>query len=491
MENMGTNDKTRERKAGNRVLKAGIGYTIGNYLLKGLSFFTIPIFTRLLTTQDYGKYNVFLSYENIIFVLIGFAIHSSYKNARYRYGLASEGAEKGKDYHSYVSTTICLVLCSTAGWLLAVNIFGDAIENFLQLDKVCLNLLVLYAFGNAVMTCYNTDAGIDYRYQKFIKVSGINAILNILLSLFLIVFVFQKDKYIGRILGSTIAIVVVAVNIIIEFWKREKPCKDLSLLKWGVKYSIPIIPHGLSQIVLNQFDRIMIMKMGTDENAGIYSFAYNIYAIVQVTANSLDSVWGPWFYQKRKDNDLFSIRKYSGYYASYMALFSSAIIFMAPEIVKILASENYWDAIYSVIPIAAGGYFAFLYTIPSCVEYYYGKTQYIASGTIMAAIVNIILNFVFIKKYGYIAAAYTTLATYFLYFLLHYLIAIKVEGKILFSNKVMLGCSAGIFSAVILGNVLIDHIILRILVVLLLCGAGLIHEEKTLGILKRFWRSNR
>ena len=80
---------------------------------------------------------------------------------------------------------------------------------------------------------------------------------------------------------------------------------------------------------------------------------------------------------------------------------------------------------------------------------------------------------------------------YFLYFLLHYLIAIKVEGKILFSNKVMLGCSAGIFSAVILGNVLIDHIILRILVVLLLCGAGLIHEEKTLGILKRFWRSNR
>lgn len=62
---------------------------------------------------------------------------------------------------------------------------------------------------------------------------------------------------------------------------------------------------------------------------------------------------------KRKDNDLFSIRKYSGYYASYMALFSSAIIFMAPEIVKILASENYWDAIYSVIPIVAGGYFAF------------------------------------------------------------------------------------------------------------------------------------
>ena len=159
---------------------------------------------------------------------------------------------------------------------------------------------------------------------------------------------------------------VVAVNIIIEFWKREKPCKDLSLLKWGVKYSIPIIPHGLSQIVLNQFDRIMIMKMGTDENAGIYSFAYNIYAIVQVTANSLDSVWGPWFYQKRKDNDLFSIRKYSGYYASYMALFSSAIIFMAPEIVKILASENYWDAIFCDSYRCRGVFCFFIYDSVLC-----------------------------------------------------------------------------------------------------------------------------
>ena len=74
----------KSEQSSNRVLKAGIGYTIGNYLLKGLSFFTIPLFTRLLTTQDYGKYSVFLSYEDIVFVLIGFAIHSSYKNARYK-----------------------------------------------------------------------------------------------------------------------------------------------------------------------------------------------------------------------------------------------------------------------------------------------------------------------------------------------------------------------------------------------------------------------
>lgn len=479
-------DTNKSEQSSNRVLKAGLGYTIGNYLLKGLSFFTIPIFTRLLTTQDYGKYNVFLSYENIIFVLIGFAIHSSYKNARYKYGLCSEGTEKGKDYYSYVSTTICLILCSTVGWLLFVNLFSKPLENLLQLDQFCLNLLILYAFGNAIMTCYNTDAGLDYKYQRFIKVSGINAVLNILVSLVLIIFVFQTDKYIGRILGSTVAIVVVAVNIITEFLKRSTPGKDPSFLKWGIKYSAPIIPHGLSQIVLNQFDRIMIMKMETEARAGIYSFAYNIYAIIQVTANSLDNVWGPWFYQKRKDNDLDAIKKYSGIYAFYMMIFSSAIIFMTPEIVKILANENYWDAIYSVIPIVAGGYFAFLYTIPSCVEYYHGKTQYIASGTMLAAVINIVLNYIFIKRYGYVAAAYTTLATYFLYFLFHYLIAMKIEKKSLFSNRIMMQCAVGMFVSVGLGNVLIDYIVVRIFVVAVLFLIGLIHEEKTFGFISRF-----
>lgn len=482
------NNTNKTEQSQNRVLKAGLGYTIGNYLLRGLSFFTIPVFTRLLTTQDYGKYNVFLSYENIVFVLIGFAIHSSYKNARYKYGLCSEGTEKGKDYYSYVSSTIVLVLCNMIGWLLLVNLFSKSLGRLLQLDQICLNLLVLYAFGNAVMTCYNTDVGLDYKYQKFVKISGINAVLNILLSLALISFVFPQNGYMGRVLGSTIAIFVVAVGIVIEFFQRSAPSQDTSSLKWGIKYSAPIIPHGLSQIVLNQFDRIMIMKMETEASAGIYSFAYNIYALVQVTANSLDSVWGPWFYQKRKDNDIRAIKKYSGFYAFYMMMFSSAIIFMAPEIIKLLGSKSYWDAIYSVIPIVAGGYFAFLYTIPSSVEYYHGKTQYIAGGTGLAAIINIVLNYIFIRQYGYIAAAYTTFATYFLYFLFHYIIAAKIEENTIFSNSTMIGCTIGISVSVVLGNILIEHTAIRMLIILSLFSISLAHEEKNIGTVKNLVR---
>ena len=230
------------------------------------------------------------------------------------------------------------------------------------------------------------------------------------------------------------------------------------------------------------------MKMETEASAGIYSFAYNIYALVQVTANSLDNVWGPWFYQKRKDNDIKAIKKYSGFYAFYMMMFSSSIIFMAPEIIKLLGSKSYWDAIYSVIPIVAGGYFAFLYTIPSSVEYYHGKTQYIAGGTSLAAIINIVLNYIFIRRYGYIAAAYTTLATYFLYFLFHYIIAAKIEGKTIFSNGTMIGCAIGISVSIVLGNVLIEYTAIRMLIILSLFLISLAHEEKNIGTVRNLIR---
>lgn len=63
----------------NKVIKAGIGYTIGNYLLKGLSFLTVPLFSRLLDTSDYGIFNTYLAYQGIMFLLVGIALHTSLK----------------------------------------------------------------------------------------------------------------------------------------------------------------------------------------------------------------------------------------------------------------------------------------------------------------------------------------------------------------------------------------------------------------------------
>ena len=109
---------------------------------------------------------------------------------------------------------------------------------------------------------------------------------------------------------------------------------------------------------------------------------------------------------------------------------------VSPELISIMGGSAYVSSKMIVTPIVLSGFFTFMYNFPAVVEYYFEKTQFISTGTVLAAVVNLTLNFLFIPKYGYGAAAYTTLFTYILYFLLHYVFAYYVnQRKQIYSTK--------------------------------------------------------
>ena len=464
-----------------KAIKAGLGYVIGNYMLKGLSFLTIPIFTHLLTPSDYGTFNTFTASESICMVLLGLAIHSSYKNAKYKYGDMD-----GKNlFDNYVSTTMLLLYFMVAIFIAIFLLFSGVFENILGLERRCIYLLVPCCFGYAVICCFNAYVGLQYKFQKYLLVAATNAVSSIALSIILIKTFFASSAYMGRILGATLPVFLIGLVISIGFIKKARPCNYRSFLNWGIRYSLPIVPHGLSQTILSQFDRVMIYRMIGTAQAGIYSFSYTIYTIYHVTLQSLDNAWGPWFYEKRHSDDLESIKKTSTIYISLMALFNAVLILISPEIVRLLAPSSYHDAVYSVMPVVGAGFFVFLYNIPASVEYYYEKTKFIALGTVSAAILNIVLNFIFITKYGYIAAAYTTLVTYVLYFTFHYILAYRIEGKSLFDTKKILLISLLVFFVIFAGRLFIDALLVRWAIAATLCFLLLFFEERSFGFIKK------
>lgn len=410
----------------NKVIKAGIGYTIGNYLLKGLSFLTVPIFSRLLSTADYGIFNSYLAYQCILFLIVGLAMHASLKNARYKFQ---------DNFAQYNSNCILIAVCSLVIWLVLGNVFYPIYGELIGFSRLVVNLLLLDSFGTALIQFFNVYVGLDYRYDSFLKLSVFNAVSNLILSILFIVAVFPEDRATGRILGNALPVAVIAIVLVWYFWRQARPKYCPEYAKYAIRYSVPLIPHGISQVILSQFDRIMIKNIIGDAQAGIYSFGYNIFSILNVTINSLDNVWGPWFYEKMEEKNYKDIRKYGNKYAFGMLLFSGMVMLGTPELVKILGAREYWDAMYSVVPIVVGGYYMFLCTFPSYVEYYYEKTQFVALGTGLAAVINIVLNLICINKFGYLAAAYTTLVTYLLYFVFHYVIAWKIHKQWIFDTK--------------------------------------------------------
>ncbi|MCR5540818.1 MAG: polysaccharide biosynthesis C-terminal domain-containing protein, partial [Ruminococcus sp.] len=129
-------------------------------------------------------------------------------------------------------------------------------------------------------------------------------------------------------------------------------------------------------------------------------------------------------------------------------------------------------------PVAAGIFFTSLYNMYSTVVLFYKKTMYIMLSTAIAAVFNIIANYIFIQQFGYVAAAYTTLASFIILSITQYIAMIKMHGSDnIYDEKVFIVLSIVIFAFVIISNFLYSFIILRYLVIFLILFFG-VHKRQ-------------
>lgn len=410
----------------NKAVKAGLGYTIGNVLIKGINFISIPIFSRLLSTEEFGIYNVFISYETILFTLIGLAIHTSIRSAKVKF------QDKIDEYTSSVILIyfINLLLC----FILAI-FFGETLSRMLDLEKIYIFLLIVYAFSSAIIYLYNNRISLDYSYKKYLLISLLSTIGNILISLILIHFVFSAKKDLGRVVGATISIVVICIGIIINLFKKSYPRYKKTYWSFALHYSIPIVPHSISQVLLAQFDRIMIKLLVSNSAADIFSLAANIKLILTIITDSITTAWSTWFYEKMGNDSINEIKKRAKQLLILFSVLCIGLISISPELVLILGGKQYDLAKYIAIPMVIDAFILFIYNIIVQAEFYKNKTLYIMYGTVGVAILNAIITYFFIKKYGFIAAAYTTLFSYFCYLCVHLFISRKVIGFYIISLK--------------------------------------------------------
>jgi O-antigen/teichoic acid export membrane protein len=161
----------------------------------------------------------------------------------------------------------------------------------------------------------------------------------------------------------------------------------------------------------------------------------------------------------------------------------AVLMLISPEMVLIFGSPKYREAVYVIPPVAASVFFIFIYNILSMPQFYYEKTQFLMAASMAAAGANVVLNFIFIRLFGYIAAGYTTLACYMLYSVGHYIVSKQIlvnEGiqENLMNPGFLLACSVFLIGASIICNLIFPYRILRYAI--LLASAGLVFWKKEL-----------
>lgn len=460
-------------------VKASFWFLICGFLQKGVSVIITPIFTRLLSTAEYGQYSVFNSWLGIVSVFVTLQLYS---------GAFTQGMVKFEDRKmKYASSLQGLCLTLVACWTIVYLLFHDFGNKLLGLTTVQMLAMLVIIWTTSVFNFWSVEQRIDFKYRKLVVIAIVATMTKPVVEIVFVIL--AEDKVTARILGLAIVELVCYTWMFFSQMHRGKTLFDKGFWKHALLFNLPLLPHYLSMVVLNSSDRIMINSMVGSDEAGIYSLAYSISQIMTVFNTALLQTIEPWLYKKIKAKRIedMSVVAFPAFIG--VAAVNILLIAFAPEAIAFFAPSSYYDAIWVIPPVAMSVYFTFAYSFFAVFEFYYEKTRYIAIATVSGALLNILLNYIFIKLFGYCAAGYTTLACFIIFAVYHFYFMRKVCKKELggtspYSTRMLLTIT-GVF--VLLGFALLFtyyNVIIRYAFIVLLCVVTVI-KRKTIIIMTK------
>lgn len=388
--------------------KSAIVYTLSTVFSRGLAIITVPIFTRLMTTEQIGEVNLYNSW----YALISVAATLSLTSGGYSVAM-KEYPDKRDQYQSSVLSLTSLIAIIIA---LVYFVLPDFWCDILGLSS---GLMTLMLVGLLVAPAYDFWLA-RQRYEYKYKLSGCvtigSAILASVLSVAAVIAAsnggYNKIAEV-RLYSNYLVVYGVAAVIWLSLFIKGKTFYNKEYWKLSLTLSIPLVGYSIAAQILSVSDRMMIGQMVDNSAVGVYSTLYTVSSLSLMLWQAIHASFVPYLFQNIEKNSK-GVRTISSQIMLLYAVMAIMMTYMAPEIVRILATQEYYEAIYIMPPIAAGVFFTAFANIYSDIAVYYKKTQYVMYPAIIAAGANLILNYIFIKAFGYMAAAYTTLASYVL-----------------------------------------------------------------------------
>ena len=417
-------------------LRATIWFFVCSVLQRGISVITTPIFTRLLTTEEYGQFNVFNSWLSIITVFVTLQLSA---------GVYTMGIVKFKEEENVFTSSLQglnLTLCVV--WTGIYLLFQDFWNQLFSLTTVQMLAMMLMIWSCSAFNFWMTTQRNRYQYKLLVIVTLLVSIAKPVIGILFVLY--AEDKVTARILGlMLVEVIAYSFAFVVQMVRGKKFC-SWKYWKYAIVFNLPLIPHYLAGSVLGSSDRIMIQHMDGMAAAGIYSLAYSVSQVMMMVNEALNKTMSPWLYQKMRTKEYHLMSRVVYPSLGIVAFANLVLIAIAPELVAVFAPAEYYEAIYVIPPISMSVFFNYMYLCFAPFEFYHEKRIWTTIGTFTSAVLNIALNYVFIQMFGYIAAGYTTLICYLINALMHYYFMRKVCRTYMddvkpYNAKVLIGIS--------------------------------------------------
>lgn len=457
-----------------KALKSGVWYTVSYALIRGISYLTIPIFTRILSKEAYGIYTNYTSLLAVLTVIVTLNLASTMVSARYDYADTLD---------DFIFTVLLLSSLSVTGWTILFNIFWNYFELYFGIGRNYLNIMMLYLLFLPAVDLYQARERSRFEYKRNALISILISGASLLLPLLLLCIV--KDRLTAIITGMAAATILTGSALYLYFSLKKKRIK-IDYWKYALPICLPYIPHLLSLTILNSTDKLMITYFCGAEKTAVYGLSYSCGMVITLLLTAINMAYGPWLAEKLVNEEYQQIREFSPKYINCFFVCGVAIMLISPEILWVLGGQAYMEAIYVMPPIALGCIYQFLYTMFVNVEQCRKKTVGMAIASVSAAFLNLVLNYIFIPRFGYMAAAYTTLAGYLWLLLVHMWLVARMRLAKVYSYKQVLFIVGLGLCIVFICNFLYRWILIRY-VVLLLYGIVLMIFIRRKGVVKKVY----
>lgn len=469
--------------------KAALWFTFGNFILKGIGLFSVPLFTRLLPTDEYGYLMVMLTSQQIILILATWEMPI---------GAYMRGLFKFKDsIREYTTATLALIQILTTICFLFLWLLEDMVSSKLGLGGASLKSLFVYLLFYPAYQCWMVRQRVNDCYKYVVAMSIIWGVASVVIPLGAISWIgcTAEVKYVSTLLAGTgIAVFFYGPYFRPAFFRAKW---EQVLQYWGFSFRFqgPAVLHSLSYLILSQADRIMIGGMIGATEAAYYCVAYTLSQAFSLFQASILQALLPWQYKQLEEKCYEKIKAVNNnlqyFIIGGILLFELSV----PDVLYVLFPHDYYEAVWCIPPISASLYFLFLYSLFVNVEEYFEKTHYVMYISLFCSAFNIAANYLLMPWLGYLVCAYTTLISYVMFAVGHFFFTRRVVEQyigapmeILFNGRALFLQSA---TAVILSFLILwlySFPLFRYSIIVMTIVGGYLYRNKVKSLWKKYIR---
>lgn len=401
---------------------------IGTLCTKGIMFFMAPLFTRWLTSSEYGTFDLLVSY---ISLLLPFLTLST-GEALFRFLLDADTEENKK---SWISTTLGLYIC---GIIIAI-VLGTILMRFISFDDSVVVAFISYLCADMLYNfCMSSMRGL--KQLHFYTIGNITFVGTMAIAVFVFVKVLEMGLS-GILFGYAVGNIVAALIMFLGSKMHHYICiNGISKDRIGplIRYSIPMIPNAVSWWIINVFDRSLVTAvLGTSMN-GIYAIANKVPGLCQTFMSVFHLSWQQSATEALSDTDR------DKYYSDTLNELATILISVCIVVVsinywffKVLFSDEYFSGYYHAPILIFSVIFLILSQFLGGIYVARKESKKNGSTTIIGALTDVIVNVALIRIIGLYAASISTLVAYLVLFVIR-MVDIRKNFNIMFYKRTLL-----------------------------------------------------